>query len=81
MPVHIAIVLGAEWANGQSFMDKVKATGNKDFLITYFGMDTDRKRKAAADFAATYVCHPYTDRPLKDKRDRPSTKRKRYKDG
>ena len=81
MGVKISMVLSAEWANDEVFMDAVRASGHKDFLITYFGLDTDKKREAAAGFAATYVCHPYSNRPPKDKRERPSTKRRKPRNG
>ena len=80
MSVNIAIVLSAEWANDERFMDAVKDSGHKDFLITYFALDTERKQRAAVGFAGTYICHPYSDRPGKDKSDRPSTKRRRLRD-
>ena len=79
MSVNIAVVLGAEWANDVEFMQAVKDTGHKDFLITYFILDTDKKRRAAAGFASTYECHPYSNRAGRKKDPGPSTKRRRRK--
>ena len=62
MALHISIVLSAEWANDEEFIQQVKDCGHSDFLITYYGLDTDRKKRCAAEFAASYECQPYSDR-------------------
>ena len=79
MAVNIALVIGAEWASDERFMREMRKCGHKDFLISYFNLDNERKRAAAVEFVRTHECQPISNR--KKSAAAKSTKRREPTDG